>query len=415
MVDNNKQYDCIVIGGGASGMMAAGTAVKNGKSVLLLERQNRLGAKLSITGGGRCNITNAERNTHKLLSKYGSAEKFLYSPFSQFGVDDTFTFFSSRGLPLIIQEENRAFPETENADDVVEVMKEYVNNENIKVKIATKVTELITEEGEIIGVIAGQEKYFASNFIIATGSFARTESDQDSNGISFLRMLGHTVRKPSPNIVPLKVKDAWVRNLSGTSLSSMRISFFLNGERNFSKTGELLFTHFGISGPLILNSSQRVSKLLENGSVTATVDAFPHTNLGQLDDHVLKVFGENQNKQLKNVLTKIAPEGIGKALTQLLGIPKEKRVNAVTIEERKEILTLLKALPMTIEELMGFDRAVIADGGVSLNEIDTATMRSNIYKNLYLTGDILDINRPSGGYSLQLAWTTGYVAGNSIA
>jgi predicted Rossmann fold flavoprotein len=415
MTDNTKKYDCIVIGGGSSGMMAAGKAAKDGKSVLLLERQGRLGAKLSITGGGRCNITNAERNIHKLLSNYGSAEKFLYSPFSQFGVDDTFSFFSTRGLPLVVQEENRAFPETENADDVVDVMINYVKSNGVEVKTNTKVTELIMKEEKIIGVSTEEGKYFGNSFIIATGSYARTESDRDNSGISFLRTLGHTVRKPSPNIVPLKVKDTWVHELSGTTLSSMRINFFLDGERKFSKSGELLFTHFGISGPLILNSSQRVSKLLENGSVTATVDTFPHTNIGQLDNQVLKVFDENQNKQLKNVVTKISPEGISSALIQLLSVPEEKRINAITTDERKEILALLKALPMQIEGLMGFDRAVIADGGVSLDEIDTATMRSNIHKNLYLTGDILDINRPSGGYSLQLAWTTGFVAGSSIS
>lgn len=414
MSDNPTQYDCIVIGGGASGMMAAGTAAEAGKRVLLLERNDRLGAKLSITGGGRCNITNAEGDTHTLLSTYGEAEKFLYSPFSQFGVDDTFDFFTSRGLPLVVQEEKRAFPETENAEDVVAVMKEYVDNENTEIKTDTKVTELIIEDEEIIGVQTDSSTYFARNFIIATGSYARTESDHDNSGFSFLKALGHTVRKPSPNIVPLKVANSWVHALSGTSLDPMRINFFLDGERKFSKTGGLLFTHFGISGPLILNSANQVAELLKAGSVTATVDIFPEKNLGELDDYILEVFTGHQNKQLKNVFSKIAPGGIGSALLELLDIPPDKRINTITTDERKEIRTLLKALPMKIESLMGFDRAVIADGGVSLDEIDTATMRSELHKNLYLTGDILDINRPSGGFSLQLAWTTGYVAGSSV-
>jgi predicted Rossmann fold flavoprotein len=236
-----------------------------------------------------------------------------------------------------------------------------------------------------------------------------------------LAKLGHTVAKPTPTIVPLRVRERWAKSLAGTSLSFMKISFFTDGpngqkKRAFSKTGKVLFTHFGLSGPLILNSAHAVAGLLQSGGeVTATIDAFPDTDFGPLDRRVVSLFDRNKNKMLKNVLPEIAPAGTSEAILSLMrGVDPDIKVHSVTQEERKRLVHLMKALPLTITGLMGYDWAVIADGGVPLKELDMKTMRSLKTDNLQIIGDLLHVNRPSGGYSLQLCWTTGYVAGSHV-
>jgi len=409
-----EKYDVIVIGGGAAGMMAAGTAAKNGKSVLILEKNADFGEKLKITGGGRCNITNYELNDKKLLGFYGDAAPFLYSPFSQFSVKDTFTFFERRKLPLVTQARNRVFPKTEKAFDVYRVMKEFAKHENVTVKFQTPVKDLHMKSGKIHAVDTQKYRYHAESVILSTGGVSYPETGSTGEGFKWIERLGHSVHTPSPNIVPLRASDPWIKEISGTSLSFMKITFFCNGEKSFSKTGKILFTHFGLSSPLILNSSKQVSDLIEKGPVTAEIDLFPDTDKGSVDKRILKIFEQNKNKKMKNVLTEMLPKKIAEVIVDLARFQDpEKKVNTVTADERKNLRELMKHLPIRIDGLMGLDRAVIADGGVPLSEIDTKTMESKVVKNLYLVGDILHVNRPSGGYSLQLCWTTGYVAGIS--
>jgi len=411
MKNNKEHFDVIVIGGGPSGMMAAGGAANRNKRVLLLERNKDLGRKLKITGGGRCNITNAEYDIHKFLENYGDASKFLHSSFSQFSVKDTFKFFESRGLPLVIEARERVFPKTQRAKDVHKVMKKYIDEAGVTVKTNARVERLIVKGGNLIGVAIRNEEFLADSFVIATGGLSAPKTGSTGDGFNWIKRLGHTVKRPNPNIVPLKVKSEWVKRLSGISLSFMKITFYLDGKRQFSKIGKILFTHFGLSGPLILNSSSKVKNLLNKGAVTATIDLFPDTNQGLLDKRVIKVFNANKNRDFKNIAKEIAPLGMDKTLIYLARI--EGKVHSVTKEQRKELVKLLKALPLEIEGLMGFDRAVVSDGGVVLEEIDTKTMQSRIHKNLYITGDLLNINRPSGGFSLQLCWTTGFIAGEN--
>jgi len=405
-------FDVIVVGGGASGMMAAGRALELGKRVLLLEKNRNLGEKLKITGGGRCNITNAEFDIHKLLSKYGKAKDFLYSPFSQFGVQDTFDFFEKRGLPLVVQARKRAFPHTEKAIDVFKVLQKYIRHHKSLVRTNSAVEKINFSEDKVRNVVVGDTKYMADTFIFATGGVSAPKTGSTGDGFKWLAKMGHTVKESNPNIVPLLVKEKWVKDLSGVSLSFMKINFFLGGKRQFSKVGKILFTHFGLSGPLILNSAHLVNDLLEAGEVTARIDMYPDTDLGTLEKDIIKKFDTYKNKTLKNILVEISPHGVAPALVLLLGEElSEKKVHSVTREERKMIVHLLKEMPVTVQGLMGFDRAVISDGGIVLEEIDTKTMRSRKFKNLYITGDLLNIRRPSGGYSLQLCWTTGFVAG----
>ena len=240
------------------------------------------------------------------------------------------------------------------------------------------------------------------------------ETGSTGDGFTWLRDLGHEIKNPSPSIVPLAVKESWVKNLAGVSLSFMKISFYVDGKRALSKTGKILFTHFGLSGPLILNSAKEVASLLHTGEVTATIDIYPDTEFNILERKVIAVFDSNKNKTLKNVIKEFVPDGMSLAVASLLPLGiMDTKVHSVSKENRKKIVHLLKALPLTIVGLMGYDRAVVADGGVPLTEIDTKTLCSKKVENLYIAGDLLHINRPSGGFSLQLCWTTGYVAGKN--
>lgn len=408
------EYDVIVIGGGASGMMAAGRAAERGRRVLLLEKNTQLGAKLRITGGGRCNITNAEEDEQKLLAHYGKAKSFLHSPFSQFGVAHTFSFFESRGLPLVVQERKRVFPRTERAADVVKTLKEYLKENRVEVRTNAAVQKIEAGDGRIHAIVVDGKKLTASSFILATGGKSHPETGSTGDGFSWLTKLGHTVKEPTPSIVPLAVADAWVKKLAGVSLADVRISFFLEGKRKVAAKGTILCTHFGLSGPLILNNAGTVADLLHEGAVTARIDAYPNDDIRSLDKKITALFDVSKNKTFKNTWKEIVPAGTSQALLSLLeGIDPDSKVHSITKEQRRQMVDLMKALPVTITGLMGYDRAVIADGGVALEEIDTRTMRSKKYANLYVTGDLLHISRPSGGYSLQLCWTTGYVAGSN--
>ena len=408
----NKIWDLIIVGGGASGLMTGAISSARGKNVLILEKNRELAKKLKITGGGRCNITNALFDNRVLLKKYGKAEKFLYSPFSVFSVEDTFKYFESLGLPLVIQARNRVFPETEKALDVYSVFKKELDKNKVSIKTNCRVKRFIKENDIVVEIETNQGTFQAKSFVLATGGISHPETGSTGDGFNFLRELGHKVVDPTPSVVPLEVKDKWVKTLAGVSLSFMKITFFLEGQKKFSKKGKILFTHFGLSGPLVLNSASQVGDLLQAGKVTAFIDTYPDTDLGSLEKRILKVFDQNKNKTFKNILKEIVPEGTAKGIFLLTSfIDPETKVHSITKESRKRLVKLLKSLPIEISNLMGYDRSVVVDGGVSLSEVDTKTMCSKLYKNLYITGDLLNINRPSGGYSLQICWTTGYVVG----
>ena len=420
MKDNNKIWDVIIIGGGASGMMAAAVASNKGKSILVVDKNKNLGEKLKITGGGRCNITNSEPDIHKLLKVYGKGAPFLYSSFSIFGVKDTFEYFESRGLPLVIKARNRVFPTTEKAYDVYRVLEKELEKNYVSIKNNCIVKKINTRDSLVESIETNSGLLYAKSFVLATGGMSHPETGSTGDGFKWLKDIGHEVKDPSPDIVPLACSDAWVKSLAGVTLSFMKITFYLEdpsaqaGKKQFSKTGKILFTHFGLSGPLILNSSRKVSDLLQSGRVKAFIDAYPDTNEGSLEDSIIKTFDANKNKILRTILKDIVPAGTAKAIEMIdSGIDFDVKVHSVTKEDRKKLVKLLKALPIEITNLMGYDRSVVADGGVSLSEIDMKKMSSTLYKNLYITGDLLNINRNSGGYSLQICWTTGYIAGIS--
>ncbi|MFA6272057.1 MAG: aminoacetone oxidase family FAD-binding enzyme [Patescibacteria group bacterium] len=410
----NSKFDVIVIGGGASGMMAAGHAAERGRRVLLLEKNNQLGEKLALTGGGRCNICNAEENKRLLLKNYGKAEKFLYSPFSQFGVDDTFKFFASHGLPLKIEANQRAFPKTENAEDVIRVLEEYMKKYQVTVQTNAEVKNIIVKNKHITGIKINTKTVSAESYIIATGGKSHPETGSTGDGFHWLTELGHQVAEPTPTIVPLAVENGWIKKLAGIALDDVKITFFGDGKRSFAVKGRVLCTHFGISGPTVLNSSGKVADLLHKGKTTATIDLFPQMDLGKLDKYITEIFDGNKNRNFRSVIKFFVPSGTSLTILSLLPqIDPEKKIHSISKQERKQIVNLLKNLTLTITGLMGYERAVVADGGLAIEEVDARTMRSRKHSNLYITGDLLHITRPSGGFSLQLCWTTGWVAGNN--
>lgn len=410
-----EAFDVIVVGGGPAGMIAAGHAAEYGRRVLLLEKNRSLGEKLKLTGGGRCNITNAEFDTRTFLSFFGNAAKFLFSPFSRFSVRDTFEFFETRGLPLFISDDRkRAFPKTEQASDVLRVLEEYMREHEVETRFGITVERLLMEDGRIAGVETNRGILRAESIVLATGGASYRETGSTGDGFDWLRETGHTVADATPDIVPLRVKEPWVKDLSGTALEPMRITFTAANGEKVVKQGKILFTHFGISGPLILNSANEVKQLLKQGSVSAIIDLFPGFEIPEVDRRILEVFNENKNKIVRNVVKQIAPAGMARALAANLS-PElmEKKVNIVTQEERRTLALAAKELPLTVTGTMGYDWAVVCDGGVPMTEIDTRTMASRLHPNLFVVGDLLHVSRPSGGYSLQLCWTTGFIAGEN--
>ncbi|MBP6962442.1 aminoacetone oxidase family FAD-binding enzyme [Candidatus Saccharibacteria bacterium] len=414
MEDKNiKTYDVIVMGGGASGMMSAIVASERGANVLILEKNKRLGEKLRITGGGRCNILNAEYNLRTLLKNFGDAEQYLYSAFSKFGVQESVDFFEDLKVPITIQAKNRAFPLSEKAVDVVHAMINRLDKNAVEIIKNSPVSKINIDENKIVSLNCGDKTYKASQYILAVGGSSRPETGSSGDGFGWLRELGHTVKTPSPNITPLGVNEKWVKTVSGVVLKSINISFFVDSKRRLKLNGDVLFTHFGISGPLILNNAHKVADLLQEGVVVAQIDCYPELTEKELDIKIVDILNQNGAKLLKNVLNNFTPAGLGPVLKELLShqVDFDTKTSEVNKQTRALLVNNLKHLSLTIEKLMGFERAVVADGGVDLKEIDTRTMRSYKIDNLYITGDLLDINRPSGGFSLQLCWTTGYLAG----
>jgi|SRR3989344_2597090 len=414
--EKQKEYDLIVIGGGPSGMIMAGRAGELGASVLVLEKNKNLGKKLKITGGGRCNITNAEFDIREFLKNFPESKEFLFSPFSKFSAKDTFAFFESKKLPLVIEARKRAFPESQKAEDVFKVLEKYIRSNKGEIKTDTQVVKINKNGDKIISVETKKgEKFFAKNFAIATGGVAAPTTGSTGDGFKWLKKLGHSIKNPNPNIVPLTTNDKWIHRLSGVTLSFMTIRFYQEGKSKLKKTGKILFTHFGVSGPLILNSAFEVKKLLDKGKVVASIDMFPDTEENALDKRVLKLFEKNPNKELKNILPELLQKNLSKEILNLPDIKlTERKANSLSKDERRKFVKKLKNLQFEITGTLGMDKAVIADGGIILEEVNFKNMTSKNFSNLYLLGDILNINRPSGGFSLQLCWTTGWVAGSDV-
>ncbi len=409
-------YDAIVIGGGPAGMMSAGRLAERGAKVLLLDKNSDLGKKLLITGGGRCNVTNAEVNNRKLLENYKDSGKFLFSAFSQYSVKDTLKFFHTRGMETKIEDNGRVFPVSDSAHSVYEVLKKYLKDGGVTIENKAEVKNLAVKDGKISGVVLADGRILQANsYILATGGKSRPETGSTGDGFTWLKNLGHTVIEPRASLVPITIKENWISKLAGITLASVKINIFQNNKKQISRTGKILFTHTGLSGPTILNLSKSIGELLSYGEVKIYLDLFPTLDEGTLDETLIKLFQDNNNKQFKNLLSSLLPSALVNIIISSLSISPETQSNSITREVRKDLVKLLKTFPLSVKGLLDTDKAIITSGGITLTEVNFKTMQSRLYDNLHIVGDLLNIDRPSGGYSLQLCWTTGFVAGNNIS
>lgn len=409
-------YDVIVIGGGPAGMMAAGRAAESGARVALLEKNATLGTKLLITGGGRSNITNAEFDQHAFLAKFGLASKFLFSPLSQFGVQDTLDFFHAHGMPTKIEAEKRVFPVSDSAQSVWDALVGYMWAGNVAILTGMEVIGIETADGAVSGVrMKNNAVLTAKDYIFATGGLSHPETGSTGEGLCFLEKIGHTVVAPRPALVPLRVREAWVSELAGVSFVDVKFSYYQKDKKIESGRGKILFTHIGLSGPLVLNMSRGISEFLQYGAVSVAFDFLPTKNVGEIDREIQTLFEVQKNKQVKNSLDGFLVPAMIPVFLKLTDINPEKPVHSVTRDERMKLARLAKDFRMTVTGLLGTDKAIVTSGGVPLEEVDCKYMRSRKFTNLYLVGDVLNIDRPSGGYSLQLCWTTGFVAGSATS
>ncbi len=415
-------YDLIVIGGGPAGMMAAGRAAERARldkrslKVLLVEKNSGLGRKLLLTGGGRCNLTNAEPDERVLLAKFKEAAKFLFSTFSKYGVRETLDFFNGRGMETKVEAGNRVFPLSDRSQSVWDVLHKYLLEEKVIVRTDAAVTGFVTNSTGAIEAIKlkGGALIRGRAFVLATGGQSHPETGSTGDGFAWLRQLGHEVITPSAALVPITVSDLWVKKLSGIALPQAKLTIFLDGVKQETGRGKLLLTHFGLSGPLALNLSSTLSELLKYGQVIISLDLLPEEDYSSLNDKLQELLAVEHKKKIKNALSRLIGSGFVPVVLEQAHIDGETFCHSLSREARLRLVKDLKALLIHPTGLLGTDKAIVTSGGVALEEVDFRTMRSRLIPNLYLVGDILNIDRPSGGYSLQLCWTTGWVAGESV-
>lgn len=413
-------YDVVIVGGGPAGLMAACMAGESGAKVLILEKNDTPGKKLLISGGGRCNFTNANPNHREFVSKFGKKGNFLYSPFSVFGVQDTIKFFNNLGLESKIEPGFRVFPVSNNSEDILEILVDKAKSEGVEFKLNSEVESFATKAGKVVAVILKSgERIEAKSFILATGGLSHPETGSTGDGLRWLTEIGHKVVKPNPALVPLKISEPWITGLAGITVDNAGISVWQDNQKVINKKGRVLFTHIGLTGPTVLNMSKSVGELLEYakakdaGAVTISLDFFPGVGLDQMHEMTIKAFELNVNKKVRNLVFPEVPNKIFDLILEQLEIDPEWEVNEVKREERLALVEKFKKFEMKVGGLLGFDKAIIMSGGLDLGEVNFKTMGSKLYPNLFLAGDILDFDRPSGGFSLQICWTTGYIAGKS--
>ena len=406
-----QTYDVVVIGGGPAGMMAAVHAASAGASVLLLEKNNVLGKKLLISGGGRCNITNNKPIVREMLSQYKAEGKFLFSTFMQHGVLETLDWFKAHDVDTIEENEGRLFPSTKMAQTVQQALVQALAASMVEVKSRSMVQSINKTDDGFEIIVKDTDAIQAKKCIVATGGTTRPETGSTGEGMRWVEALGHTIIGNSFALVPLTLSSGWTKHLSGLTIPECRLTLFADDVKHSVHPGKLLFTHVGITGPTVLNMSKTVGDLLEYAEVVIKLDLFPGTDPAAMDQMLRDAFTTDSNKKVRNALGQLIPTALAKAVLQQCGIDEETKCNSVTKPERIKLGQYLRAIPLPVSGLLGRDKAVVSAGGVELTEVDFKTMESKIVPGLYLIGDILNINRPSGGYSLQLCWTTGAVAG----
>jgi predicted Rossmann fold flavoprotein len=408
-------FDVVVIGGGPAGIIAAGTAAKRGAKVLLLEKNQKLGKKILITGHSRCNLTQAEFDIHKLVRAYGSQGAFLFSALHQFGPSQIMDFFAELGVELKIEDNQRVFPQSDDANEIVQALEKYLKDNQVIVKYSTSVKKILAENDKIVGVeLIGGENIVGKNFVIATGGLSYPVTGATGDGLVWAKTLGHRVVEPTPALVPLLIKESFAKEMQGVSFSQVELVIWQANKKIIKTVGDILFTHFGLSGPAILNVSKLVNQARKNGLVSIQINFLPQLDEKQLDDLLNNTFRKLGKKACKNVLSEIVLEKLAELFLEMAQIDPNKQAGNLTKVERIKLRTLLHSLTLTVAGSFGFDLAMVTSGGVDLSQIDPKTMCSKLFNNLYVVGEILDIDGPTGGYNLTVAWSTGHQAGQAV-
>ena len=406
----------IVVGGGAAGMMAAISAADSGAEVVLIEKNEKLGKKVYITGKGRCNITN-ESDVENLLKNVRSNPKFLYSAFYTFDSYRMMDFLEGEGLKLKTERGNRVFPESDKSSDVIKTLKKALEKRKVKIVLNTKVLNIKIKDGICHGVIvqSGDKSgsYTADKVIVATGGCSYQSTGSTGDGYRFAKDADIKVTKCYPSLVPFNIDSDKPKRLQGLSLRNVKVTLSDKGKVLYEELGEMLFTHFGVSGPLVLSASTLASGK-DVSQMELSIDLKPALSKEQLDERILRDFSENRNSYFKNSLSRLLPAKMIPVIVELSEIDEKKQVNNITKEERNRLVNLLKGLTFKVESLRGFNEAIITKGGVSVKEINPGTMEAKKVKGLFFAGEVLDLDAVTGGYNLQIAWSTGYLAGMEI-
>lgn len=404
----------LIVGGGAAGMFASLAAAQSGHEVLVFEKNEKLGKKLFITGKGRCNLTNA-CDMEQLFRAVVSNSKFLYSSFYGFTNQDTIAYFESLGLRTKMERGERVFPISDHSSDVIRVLSERMRLLGVQVFLNTTVKEIVEKEGLFHSVVLEDgKKVQADACIIATGGLSYPNTGSTGDGLRFAKALGHQITECMPSLVPMETKEPWVKELQGLSLKNVNVTIFDGKKKLYDEFGEMLFTHYGVSGPLILSASSYVGKKMKGKELQLSIDLKPALSEEQLDRRILKEFEENQNRQFKNAIGSLFPSKLIPVMLGLSGIPSEKKVNVISKEERSYFVNLIKHFSMTLTGLRDYNEAIITRGGVRTKEVDPGTMESKLVKGVYFAGEVLDLDALTGGFNLQIAWSTAYAAGNNI-
>ena len=409
----------IIIGGGAAGMMAGVFAARNHHEVHILEKNEKLGKKVFITGKGRCNVTNA-CDTEELFPAMMSNPKFLYSSFYSFTPQDVMEFFEEAGVPLKTERGNRVFPQSDHSSDIIRALERELKKAGAKIHLHTAVKEVVkeSETDSVTGVILTDGTFMEGDaVIVATGGFSYQSTGSTGDGYRFARELGLKVTDIAPSLVPLKTKEDYIPKLQGLSLKNTGLTIKNGKKVLYEDFGEMMFTHFGVTGPMILSASAHIGAKLAkapNGELSAYLDLKPALTKEQLDARILREFETGPNKQFKNVIGVLFPSSLTPVMLELGGIPAEKKIHDISREERQHFIDLIKAFPFTITGMGEFKEAIITRGGVSVKEINPGTMGSKKISGLYFAGEVLDLDAVTGGYNLQIAWSTAYLAAQAI-
>lgn len=406
------KYDVVVLGGGPAGMIAAGTAASMGRKTIIIEKNEKLGKKLFITGKGRCNVTNAA-DYDEFMKNIPKNSKFFYSSFNNFSNNDLIELFESLGLKTKVERGGRVFPVSDKSNDVIKALERYLHKYNVEVKLNSKLLNVKQEDGTVKGVLLDNGQFIeCSSVIVCTGGVSYPQTGSTGDGYEIARSAGHTINELMPSLVPLIAKDAFIKDLQGLSLKNVAIKAIAEEKLVYEDFGEMLFTHYGLSGPIILSASFYVSDYLrKKKEIRISIDLKPALSEEELDKRIVRDFEKNTNKQFKNSLDELLPQKLIPVIIALSGIDEAKEVHQITKLERKAFVKLLKGLNVNISGTRPIEEAIVTSGGINLKEINPKTMESKLVKSLYFAGEVIDLDAFTGGFNLQIAFSTGYVAG----